>query len=152
MSPELPALPAIEAIGPERQALLAAIADVMIPPGDEGGMPSGSEGGVHEAGLEAVLAARPDLLGPLLAALDAAAGLDGEAAVATLRENDGHWGTIQQVVAAGYFLVPETAARLGYPGQEVRPVANEPVDPNDPLIESVRARGPVFRPTVVKGS
>jgi len=143
---------ASEALGPERQQLLAEIADVMIPAGDPGGMPSGSEGGVQDAGLQAVMNARPDLLDPLLAALDAVAGKDGAAAVEALRANPAHWGIITQVVSAAYFLVPETARKLGYPGQEVRPVENERVDPNDPLIESVRARGPIYRPTVTDAS
>ena len=48
---------------------LGALADVLIPAAE--GMPSASEAGVHRAGLDRVLAARPDLE-PVLARVLAA--------------------------------------------------------------------------------
>lgn len=133
-------------VDPERRAVLAGIADAMIPRHER--FPSGSDAGIHADGLTATLRARPDLVAPLIAALDSVGTARGAAAVEVLRTTGGHWDTIQLVVSAGYFLNPEVRHLLRYPGQQRIPVSAEPLDPEDELIRSVLARGPVFRPTV----
>jgi hypothetical protein len=129
----------------ERRAQLGAIADELIPAGS--GMPSASEAGVAGQYLDEVLAARPDLAEPLEAAL---ASVEGRAdAIAALREDAGAWGVITAVVPAAYFLNPEMRAAIGYPGLEARPIDPDaaPDYLEDGLLESVVARGPVYRPT-----
>ena len=130
----------------ERRAQLGAIADQLIPAGS--GMPSASEAGVAGRFLDEVLAARPDLAEPLGAALASVEALAPGAAIAKLRDSDG-WGVLTAVVPGAYFLNPETRAALGYPGLEPRPIdPDAPPDyADDGLLDSVIARGPVYRPT-----
>jgi hypothetical protein len=131
-----------------RRAQLGAIADELIPAGS--GMPSASEAGVAGQYLDEVLAARPDLAEPLERALEGVDGLEGGAAIAKLRTNDPEgWGVITAVVPGAYFLNPAIRAALGYPGLERRPIdPDAPPDYNDDgLLDSVIARGPVYRPT-----
>ena len=58
----------------EQRVAFWALADVLIP--ETGSMPAASEAGSVEKWLERALAARPDLVAPLAAVLDAAAGRD----------------------------------------------------------------------------
>jgi hypothetical protein len=134
-------------ISDERRVQLGAIADQLIPAGS--GMPSASEAGVSGQFLDEVLAARPDLAAPLDAALESVSGLDAAAALAALRDNADGWGVLTAVVSGAYFLNPAIRAAIGYPGLEARPI-----DPDaapdylvDGLLDSVIARGPVYRPT-----
>jgi hypothetical protein len=137
-----------EIIGAARRAQLGAIADELIPAGS--GMPSASAAGVADRYLDEVLAARPDLAAPLLAALEQVEDLAPGAAIARLRDAhpDG-WGVLTAVVPGAYFLNPEIRAAIGYPGLEARPIdaSAEPDHLADGLLDSVVARGPVYRPT-----
>jgi hypothetical protein len=135
-------------VNARQRARFGELADELIPDGS--GMPSATHAGAHEAGLDAVLRARPDL-GPLLdAALAAVAELPPAAAVAHLRDHepDG-WAVLTTVVPGAYFLRPEVNAALGYHGQRALPVdSGDPPDyERDGLLNSVRARGPVYRAT-----
>jgi hypothetical protein len=128
-----------------QRAQLGAIADVLIPAGS--GMPSASEAGVAGQYLDEVLAARPDLAAPLEAALDSVA--ESPDAIAALRADAIAWGVITAVVPAAYFLNPAMREAIGYPGLEARPIDPDaaPDYLDDGLLESVVARGPVYRPT-----
>ncbi|MFZ0088095.1 MAG: hypothetical protein WAL63_01220 [Solirubrobacteraceae bacterium] len=131
----------------ERRAF-AALADGMIPA--SAGMPSASQSGAHLSGLDAVLAARPDLADPLREALTRVnATPPGRSALEVVR-SPGHeddWGVLGIVVAAAYFVNPEVRAALGYPGQEALPVDELPDDLDPELLASVRERGSVYRST-----
>ena len=131
----------------EGRARFGAIADRLIPAGS--GMPSASSAGVAGQYLDEVLAARPDLAEPLEAALASVAGLDAEAAVDALRRDAGGWAVLAAVVPAAYFLNPAMREAIGYPGLEARPIdaAAEPDYLADGLLDSVIARGPVYRST-----
>jgi len=131
-----------------RRAVLAAVADVLIPKGD--GMPSATEAGVAGRWLDEVLQLRPDFGPPLAAVLDKMKGLDPTAAVTRERADDpAGFGVLAEVVAGGYFLNPRVRSAIGYPGQQSVPIQHqEPPDyEQDGLIASVIARGPVYRPT-----
>lgn len=136
------------ALSDERRTQLDALADELIPAG--GGMPSASGAGVAGEYLDEVLAARPDLAEPLEAALASVDGLAPGAALAALRDGDpGGWGVLTAVVPSAYFLNPAMREAIGYPGLEARPI-----DPDAPpdyldegLLDSVIARGAVYRPT-----
>ena len=132
-------------ISDAHRASLAAIADALIPAGS--GMPSASEAGVADQYLDEVLAARPDLASPLEAALAAVEG--AEDPVAALRADLGSWMVVTAVVPAAYFLNPANREAIGYPGLEARPIDPDaaPDYLDDGLLESVIARGPVYRPT-----
>ncbi len=100
---------------------LDTLADALIPAED--GMPSASEAGATGEWLEVVLKARPDLREPV-------ERLDPEAVAAA--------------IVAAYYLNPEVCERIGYAGQRAIPLG--PPD-HEELLDSVVARGPVYRPT-----
>jgi hypothetical protein len=131
----------------ERRAQLGAIADQLIPAGS--GMPSASEAGVAGQYLDEVLAARPDLAAPLDGALASVDGLPAAEALASLRSDPDGWGVLTAVVPAAYFLNPAMREAIGYPGLEARPIdpGAAPDYLDDGLLDSVVARGPVYRPT-----
>jgi hypothetical protein len=132
----------------EARARLAALADALIPAGD--GMPSASEAGVAGEWLDAVLAAEPGFgpaLGAVLADADVADAA-GELRRIESTDPDG-WGTLTTVVAGAYFLNPAIAERVGYPGRRAIPIDADS-DPDwlqDGLLDSVKSRGPIYRPT-----
>jgi hypothetical protein len=132
----------------EARARLAALADALIPAGD--GMPSASEAGVAGEWLDAIVAAEPGF-GPALASvLEAADVADPAGELRRIETTDpAGWGTLTTVVAGAYFLNPEIAAKVGYPGRRAIPVDADP-EPDwlqDGLLDSVASRGPVYRPT-----
>jgi hypothetical protein len=133
-------------LDPARRAVLARLADVLIPAGD--GRPAASAAGVAGDGLDLVLAALPDL-GPGLAAVVAGAeGRDPAEVVASLARTDpAAYGLLTELVAVAYFLNSDVRRAVGYSGQG--PV---PLDPRvdymeDGLLESVIRRGTIYRPT-----
>ena len=112
---------------------LAELADELIP--GEGGMPSASEAGAVGEWLDAVLAARPDFREPLEALAASTEPVDpADSAVLTA------------AVVTAYYMNPDVCERVGYAGQRAIPF-----DPDSPdyvdLLESVKARPPVYRPT-----
>ena len=118
---------------------LAELADALIPAED--GMPSASEAGAVGEWLDAVLAARPDFAVPL----------EGLAAssepLATLPERDpAGWSALTAAVVAAYYMNPDVCERIGYAGQRAIPFDPDAPDYLD-LLESVKARAPVYRPT-----
>ena len=130
------------------RAKLAALADALIPAGD--GMPSASEAGVAGEWLDAILAAEPGFGPPLASILEAADVSDPAGELRRIETTDEvGWGTLTTVVAGAYFLNPEIAAQVGYPGRRAIPVDREPGPDwlEDGLLDSVAARGPVYRPT-----
>jgi hypothetical protein len=135
-------------ITPAQRALLAGMADILIPAGD--GMPSASEAGVAGNGLDAVLSARPDLAGELFELLDQASGRTPAEALASLRSGKPalfvHLG---EVVAGGYFMNPQVRQAIGYHGQTPRPIDPHPDYLDDGLLEPVIRRGPIYRSTPV---
>jgi hypothetical protein len=132
----------------EARRRLAALADALIPAG--GGMPSASEAGVAGEWLDAIVAAEPGF-GPALAAVLAAADVTdpaGELRRIETTDPEG-WGTLTTVVAGAYFLNPAIAEAVGYPGRRAIPVdaVAEPDWLEDGLLDSVKARGTIYRPT-----
>jgi hypothetical protein len=122
---------------------LDALADELIPAED--GMPSATEAGATGRWLEPVLAARPDLRPPLEGLAASTAGLSAEEAIAVLPERDpAGWTALTSAIVAAYYFNPEVCERIGYQGQRALPLG--PRDHED-LLDSVVARGPVYRPT-----
>jgi hypothetical protein len=110
--------------GPERRRL-AELADRLIPAED--GMPPGSAGRIDD-----VLAARPDLAGPLRAILADPCAPDAE-----------QRALVGEVVAGAYFLLEEVKDALGHHGRRAIPIP--PTSDHDDLIGPVIRRGPIFR-------
>src|ERR1700687_4457660 len=108
----------------DRRAVLAAVADVLIPKGD--GMPSASEADAAGRWLDEVLRLRPDFGPPLAALLHTLQGSAPPAAVTRVRAEDpAGFGVLAEVVAGGYFLNPEVRSAIGDPGQPAVPIVDE---------------------------
>jgi hypothetical protein len=135
-------------ISPEHRAILAGLADVLIPAGD--GLPSAAQAGASGRWLDEVLVALPEVDAPLSSLLDKLRGSDPAVAIAALRTEDpSGFDLLCTVVAGAYFLSPQVRQFIGYPGQQAVPIV--PEDPpdyeQDGLLASVIARGPIYRPT-----
>jgi hypothetical protein len=130
----------------DERALFAALADVLIPASSE--MPSASQAGVADAWLDAVLVARPDLVGGLKELLARSHHRGGAEVVADLRANDpAAFDVLTQTTAGAYFMNPRVQQLIGYAGQDPRPIDPRPDYLDDGLLESVVRRGPIYRPT-----
>jgi hypothetical protein len=131
---------------PSQRAVLACLADVLIPAGD--GMPSASAGGVAEEGLNQVLSAVPSLGASLADVLARAKGREPAEVVASLARTDpAAYGILTEVVTAAYFMNPDVRKAVGYTGQGPSPLDPRVDYMEDGLLESVIKRGPIYRPT-----
>jgi hypothetical protein len=131
---------------PAQRAVLADLADVLIPAGD--GMPSASAAGVAEEGLNQVLAAVPSLGAGLADVLAKARGREPAEVVARLAQTDpAAHGVLTEVVTAAYFMNPDVRKAIGYTGQGPTPLDSRVDYMEDGLLESVIKRGPIYRPT-----
>lgn len=134
---------------PGRRKTLARLADVLVPASD--GMPSASAVGVADAGVDLVLDSRPDLKDVLARLLDAVEGEAPHAAVARLEgeaPDPVRFEALLVVVFGAYYMAPEVRRRIGYPGQEARPVdvlADLAAYISEGLLDPVVERGPVYR-------
>ena len=130
---------------PAQRAVLAGLADVLIPAGD--GMPSASAGGVAEEGLNQVLAAVPSLGTSLADVLARAKGREPAEIVSSLARTDpAAYGILTEVVTAAYFMNPDVRQAVGYTGQGPTPLDPRVDYMEDGLLESVIKRGPIYRP------
>jgi hypothetical protein len=131
---------------PRERAVLAGLADALIPAGD--GMPSASAAAVAEEGLNRVLAAVPSLEASLADVLAKAKGHESAEFIANLARTDpAAYDVLTEVVTAAYFMNPDVRQAVGYTGQ-----GPSPLDPRVDymelgLLESVIKRGPIYRPT-----
>ena len=106
---------------PLQRAVLAGLADVLIPAGD--GMPSASAVAVAEEGLDQVLAAVPSLGTSLADVLARAKGREPAEVVASLARTDPTaYGILTEVVTAAYFMNPDVRKAVGYTGQGPSPL------------------------------
>ena len=143
-APAMPSDPLL-AFDDARRATFAALAEHLIPAAH--GMPSAGAV-VGDARLRFVLVARPDLAGPLHAALRAELGDDPAARLAVLeREEPDRHGALLLVVVGGYYTDRDVRQRLGYPGQMAKELQSwkYPGYLEEGLIDEVLARGPIWR-------
>ena len=139
-----PADPLVGLDSAER-ATLSAIADRLIPAA--GGMLSAADV-LGEDRLRFVLNARPDLIGPLRAALRPELGEDVQARLDALGHDEPlTLGALQLVIVAGYYTDRRVRELIGYPGQMALELRSweYPVYLEEGLIDAVLARGPVWR-------
>ena len=132
-------------LDPAERAVLAGLADVLIPAGD--GMPSASAAAVAGQGLDQVLAAVPSLGASLADVLARAKGREPAEIVADLARTDPTaYGILTEVVTAAYFMNPDVRKAVGYSGQGPAPLDPRVDYMEDGLLESVLKRGPRHRP------
>lgn len=132
-----------------RRARFAELADVLIPA--EGTMPAASAAGAAARGLDLVLRARPDLDGPLRAAVTQGSGPSEEPAaeaVADLAAAGGAvWQALTTAVSAAYYSDRVVRQLIGYPGQQARKV--DPFEYTryvaDGLLDGVVERGSCYQ-------
>lgn len=130
----------------KERALLAALADVLIPARDD--CASASQACVAETGLDQILAARPDLGAGLKLILERAAGRIPSEFVSDMQANaPSEFGVLAEVVSGAYFLNAQVREQLGYAGQTARAIDPQPDYLEDGLLQSVIDRGPIYRPT-----
>jgi hypothetical protein len=133
-----------QTLTPEHRTAFWALADVLIPATEA--MPAASEAGSAEKWLDRALAARPDLVAPLAAVLDAAAGRDPEAEARRLHAEDPDgFSALAQIASGGYYMNLKVRKRIGYPGQGKRlPFSDEAeYDLRDGLLDPVFERGAI---------
>ena len=126
-------------------ATLRAVADRLIPAA--GDMPSAAAV-LGDARLRFVLNARPDLLGPLRAALRPDLGDDVVARLDALgRDDPATLYALQLVIVGGYYTDARVRDLIGYPGQMALELRSweYPAYLEEGLIDAVLARGPVWR-------
>ena len=129
----------------ERQ-LLAALADLLIPAGED--FLSASEAGVADRGLDQLLAVRPDLFEPLKSLLRRGEERSPTEFLTELQANDpAAFSVLAELVPGAYFLNPDVRAKLKYAGQSARAIDPREDYLEDRLLQSVIDRGPVYRPT-----
>jgi hypothetical protein len=134
----------------EERAVLADLADVLIPAGE--GLPSASEAGVARDGLDQVLSFRPDLADELKRLIAAARRCPPAAFVAELQQSDpAGFALLAEFVPGAYFLNPRVREELGYTGQNGRPIDPQLDQLDEGLLQSVIDRGPIHRPTPKPG-
>ena len=131
------------------RVLLATLADELIPAGS--GMPSASQADVAGRWLDAVLAARPDLVDGLQSILTTARQQEAASPkdiVSDLRtESPDAFGALAETVSGAYFMNPDVQQAVGYSGQAARAIDPRPDYMENGLLESVIRRGPIYRPT-----
>jgi len=129
--------------------MLAALADVLLPPAD--GVPAASEVDVHGKWIDRALRARPDLEPELLRVLDGGGeGESPEAWLARLRSEDAAASeTLVLLVTGAYYMHPKVRKLIGYPGQKPTPEYPDEAEYylRDGLLDPVVARGSIYRPT-----
>ena len=132
-------------LDPAELETLVAIADRLIPAAH--GMPSAADV-VGDDRLRFVLNARPDLIGPLRAALRRELGDDVRVRLDTLgRDEPSTLAALQLVIVAGYYTDRRVRELIGYPGQAALELRSweYPLYLEEGLIDAVLARGQVWR-------
>jgi hypothetical protein len=125
-------------LDPAARERLAVLADVLIP--GSGEFPSASAAGLPTDLIDRALGFRPDLAAALGRALEAAVGLDAEAALDLLSTaHSADFAALTTLVSGAYLQSPQVQTALDY-----RPAprqANDDVDSYVDLLEIVVDRG-----------
>ena len=138
-------------LDPTERKLLADLADVLIPAGE--GLPSASQAGVANEGLDRVLEVRTDLLEPLKNLLAGARNRAPAEVIEDLQRNDPPaFGVLAELVPGAYFLNSEVRSKIKYQGQNPRPIDERQDYLDEGLLQSVLDRGPIYRPTPNAGN
>ncbi len=134
----------VTALNEDERATLLAVADHLIPAAH--GMPSAAEI-VTEERLQFVLRARPDLGGPLKAALRSELGTTVADRLTRLANEPTNLSALQLTIVAGYYTEKRVRDLIEYPGQMALEVRSweYPAYLEEGLIDAVLARGPVWR-------
>ncbi len=123
---------------------LTALADLLIPGNER--MPSASQAGVGEKWIDRAAIARSDWAGDLVTLLENARGKEYRIILADLQAlHPASFTMLTEMVAGAYFMNPEVRKLIGYPGQQAIPIAEQPEEGLEELIDPVIRRGPIYR-------
>jgi len=136
-----------ESLSPAARAVLAELADALIPGGE--GMPSASTAGAHEALLDRVLAVRPQAAPAFRALVERLAAEPGpgtpeERAQRLRRDHPADFSLLAGFVVGAWQLAEPVRQALGYPGQAPSDVTFEDETGYiaEGLLDPVLERGP----------
>lgn len=124
------------------------LSDVIAPATDN--FPSASDASVHTKWIDRGIAARPDLLTPLLTVARLCAEEPADQVVTRLSQSDSD--TIEPVIellVACYYMSPKVRKRLNYKGQVANPILPGEAEHylRDDLLAQVAQRPPFWRNT-----
>lgn len=128
-----------------QRATLTAVGDHLIPAAH--GMPSAGDV-IDDKRLRFVLEARPDLAGPLAAALRAGLPDEPNARLAALGSDEPDvLSALLLVIVGAYYTDKVVRERLRYPGQEAKVLQSwkYPVYLEEGLLDPILARGAIWR-------
>lgn len=131
-----------------QREVFAAMADVIIPAWQR--MPSASSVGVQGELLDRVLAARPDILEGVRAAIEFCRAKPASEGVNTLSQtNKAAFDAFTLAATGAYYMNEKVRQLIGYPGQESPPysVKTTPEYLTDGTLEAVARRGAIYRST-----
>jgi len=137
----------VSALTDLQRARLAQVADLFIPRAS--GMPSASDADVQGEYIDRVFGVRPDLADAVAAGLAELPETLPESFAELAALQLARLRSLADAVTAAYFLNPEVARRVGYRQRSVIPIRFD--EDLDTLVASVRARGPIYRPTPEPG-
>jgi hypothetical protein len=124
------------------------LAEALIPEHQDG--PSADQAGVATMFIDTVLELRDDLAGEFHKLLDAAQGRDPREFCEALEESDtAAFSRFTFVIAGAYLMSPKARSWLSYEGQvgEFQDGSDQPEYSEGGLLEVVKARGTIFRPS-----
>ncbi|MBC3194510.1 hypothetical protein H7X46_26015 [Pseudonocardia sp. C8] len=131
----------------EREAVYL-LGDTLIPQHERG--PSADEAGLASTFIDKALELRPDLVDEFRARLADVRGRDVREYCDELQASDpAAFGRLTFVLAGAYLLSPKAKRWLHYEGQqgEFQDGSPQPEYAPGGLLDAVRRRGPIYRPT-----
>lgn len=130
-----------------QRASFGELADILIPHAE--GMPAATEIDIAGVALDRVLKVRPDLQADLERAMKTDAGDPAAERIADLQKHDpAAFDAVATAATGGYYTDSRVRGLIGYPGQTFAPERlADTITLNEPLIQNVIARGPLYRPT-----
>lgn len=135
----------------QREAVYV-LADTLIP--EHSNAPSADQAGVAAEFIDEVLGLRDDLVPGFLAILDRASLTEPREFCEALRVDEPDaFSLLTFVIAGAYLLSPKARDWLRYKGQIGEPQDGSPQQEYAPggLLDVVRSRGPIYRPTPAGG-
>ncbi len=137
-----------ELITDEQREAIYVLAECLIP--EHPTAPSADQAGLAAQFVDEALTLRDDLLPEFLSIIERATLDDPKSFCEDLRQNDpASFSLLTFVIAGAYLMSPKARSWLRYEGQ-----VGEPQDGSEQeeylsggLLDRVRSRGPIFRPT-----
>jgi len=145
------AAPQSELISDNQRETIYVLAECLIP--EHSSAPSADQAGLAAKFIDEMLALRDDLLPQFLAIVERAPLDDPKAFCEQLRTTEpASFSLLTFVIAGAYLMSPKARSWLRYEGQVGEPQDGSAQDEyaTGGILDQVRARGPIYRPTPVE--